>query len=200
MKKLSSVLSLLTIFLFSILLGACQTNEIIEEIPDFVQIMVDNSPYFGQRRNEDNITLSRDTRIVVRRGNNASQVVFEETFRQIDRDVTVRYNVDLDLAQAGRDAVGFTIRQQALQGGQAGESITGVAFDPQARPAYHGSYEAFTIDRVPLRTKRLNFRVSTGLQGTNPVRFTVLLPPCPAGQRWNPAVAIPPATTKCVPE
>ncbi len=198
MKKVKSIVSLLTVLALASVLGACKGTTTVEELPDFVKIITESGPYFGQRRNEEDILRSRDSRIVVRRGSNASQLVFEETYRLVDRDVTVRYNVDLDLAKAGRNAVGFTIRQQSLQGGQTGETIGGVAFATGSN--YHGTFEAFTEDRVPLRTKRLQFRVSTGLQGSNPTRFYVLLPPCNVGQRWDPAVVIPPATTKCVPE
>jgi|GEM_PF-5642337 len=203
MKKVKSIASLLTVLALASVLGACKGTTTVEALPDFVKIMTESGPYFGQRRNEEDILRSRDSRIVIRRGSNANQLVFEETYRLVDRDITVRYNVDLDLANAGRNAVAFTIRQQSLQGGQTGEAIGGVAFEPNPlNPLnkYHGTFEAFTVDRVPLRTKRLQFRVSTGLQGSNPTRFFILLPPCNEGQRWDPAVAIPPAVTKCVPE
>ncbi len=171
------------------LMGACSTNVIEEELPNFREIMATSGPYVGWKRHETNLLLSRNTQITIRNGTSANQVIFEETSTFQGAAVTYRYSANLDITGAGRNAIKFTIPQQNLQGGEAGQTIVGQVLVENATPPdnSHGLFEAFDLNRNALRPPRLNYRVAIGNAGANFVRWTFSLPPCANGQTWNAA-------------
>jgi hypothetical protein len=187
MTNYLSKFTLLVGLAFLSLLGACTTNEIIEELPNFRELMTTSGPYTGWKRNEGNLLLSRNTQVVIRNGTSANQVLFEESSTFQGSTITYRFRANLDLTNAGRNAVKFTIPQQNLEGGDPGQTIVGQALVENATPPdnSHGIFEAFDLDRNPLRPARLTFRIAIGTAGANFVRWTYNLPPCSNGQTWN---------------
>lgn len=103
-----------------IFVGACTKTNIVEiPPPDYVDIMTKAGTFkmfkvFDSGTADDRLFKSRDADIVIKPSPTPDEVLFEETFEQNSRKVTVTYRVRLVDAKSASNAVKLSIPEQTI--------------------------------------------------------------------------------------
>jgi hypothetical protein len=132
-----------------ILAGACTKINVVEvPPPDYIDIMTKAGTFkmfkvFDSGTADDRLFKSRDASIVIKKAPAADEVLFEETYEQSGKPVTVTYRVKLidgTGAKASSNAVKLSVPQQ---------TINNSIYEGTIHPAFQteriqGVFEAFS--------------------------------------------------------
>ncbi len=144
-KNIFSVLISLFAIGSLVLNSACTKTNIVEiPPPDYIDIMtkVDSFRLFKVFDNgtaDDRLFKSRNTSIVVKKSATPNEVLFEETFRQNNRPVTVTYRVTLIEPKAASNAVKLSIPSQTI----SNATYQGIIYPGLETERIQGVFEAF---------------------------------------------------------
>ncbi len=127
-----------------VLFNSCKTNIIEIPPPDYIDIMTKAGTFkmfkrFDSGTEEDRLFKSRDADIVIKKSPTPNEVLFEETYKQNERNVTVTYRVTLVDPTAFSNAVKLSIPRQTINN----DTYEGTVHPDLASNNLQGFFEAF---------------------------------------------------------